>query len=135
MRGLIAFLTLLSWYRDQNPNEYEKVKNKIKAMIFSIQKIDAELQAKISHGKLRKVDLEFLYFSIFKNANESELISAIYRFIDYAKEMQLFSKKEMQRITKVLKDFSITIGLIADLYYKESHKEEYVSHRKNYGRR
>ncbi len=129
MNGLMSFLTLISWYKDVNPEEYQDIKYNIKDLIISLKSINEDLREFLSKENVDHSTIEKLYNALFKSPHESEVISAISEFLKYAEELEIFTKMELEEIKEILKDLQTLIALIANVYHtlKEGGRRKYVS--------
>ncbi len=129
MNGLMSFLILISWYKDVKPEKYQDIKTALKNLIITLRNINEELRDMLSKENVDHLTIERLYNALFKNPNESELISAISKFIKHAEEFEIFTKKELEEIRKVLTDLQTLIALIANVSHtlEEGGRRQYVS--------
>lgn len=129
MNGLLSFLTLISWYKDVKPKRFQDIKSAVKNLIMTLKYINKDLREMLSKGNVDHLIIKILYNALFKNPNESELISAISEFIKYTEELEIFTEDELRKISEVLKDLQTLIALIANVYHtlEEGGKRQYVS--------
>ncbi len=129
MNGLISFLTLLSWYKDRKPRKYDSIKSLIKKLVLSVKHISKELEELLADKNSDPIEIEILYNMLFNSDEESELIYAINEFLKHVKELEIFSEQEIKEFEEILRDFKITIAIVANVYnnLKSGGKREYIS--------
>ncbi len=123
MNGLLALLTILAWYHNKRPSEAKAIFKDIVNLIEALDRFNKFMEHAMSNMELSDKEVEMLYFTLFKNEYESELISAINEFMRAGRELDLFTAGEREKIERILNDLINNLAMISILYEKKSNKE------------
>ncbi len=122
MNGLVVLLKLLAWYQDKDPSEAKNIVKKSVKLVKSLEELNKYLGRAIGDMELSQKEAEMLYLTIFKNDYESELISALNKFLEATKELDLIPAKDRKTIEQILNDLINNISMLAVYYDKITHK-------------